>query len=91
MDGDELIHYVEAGSQNFDGEGGDGHASISLNGEILETQQYFTGTYTFKDNCMYSNFAPVAGEILEFHFYTTPKGTHLVYFGPGVSGTAVKP
>jgi hypothetical protein len=88
----EVIHYAEAGFQNFDGQGNfDGFYSSTLNGEPLDSQQYFTGTYVHNSDCVYTNYAPVGEGELIVHMYTTPKGTYLTYSGPGSSGTAMKP
>jgi hypothetical protein len=87
-----VLPYAEAGNQTFDGDGNfEGYFSASLNGTLIASQQYFTGTYRYEGNCVYTNFAPVGDEVLEFHLYTGPKGTSLSYSGPGISGRAVKP
>lgn len=92
VEGGEMIHYAEAGFQNFDGQGNfDGFYSSTLNGEPLDSQQYFTGTYELNSDCVYTNYAPVGDGVLIVHMYTTPKGTYLTYSGPGSSGTAIKP
>ena len=86
-----MLPYAEAGNQTFDGKGNfEGFFSASLNGELIASQEFFTGTYRHEGNCVYTNFAPVGGEVLEFHLYTTPKGTNLSYSAPGLSGRAMK-
>jgi hypothetical protein len=88
----EALPYVEAGFQTFDGEGNfDGVFSASLNGEAIASQEYFTGTYEHQGDCVYTNYAPVGDEVLEFHLYTTRKGTFMTYYAPGYAGTARKP
>jgi hypothetical protein len=91
-----VLPYAEAGILNFDGEGySEGVFSASLNGETIASQDLYTATYTLESNaaldCVYTQLAPVGDEMLEFHLYTTPQGTNISYFGPGVSGRAVKP
>jgi hypothetical protein len=89
------LPYAEAGVQTFYGDGTtEGVFSASLNGEPIASQDHFTATYTLEPDrgldCVYTQFAPVGDEVLEFHLYTTREGSNLTYFGPGVSGRAMK-
>ena len=90
-----VLPYAEAGVQTFYGDGTtEGVFSASLNGEPIVSQEHFTATYTLEPDlgldCVYTQFAPVGDDVLEFHLYTTREGSNLTYFGPGVSGRAMK-
>ena len=45
-----------------------------------------TATYRHETGCIYTAFAPVGGETLEFHLYLTDQGDTMTYYTAGVSG-----
>jgi hypothetical protein len=90
-DGKSVLPYAEAGTWTLDGLGhARGVFSASLNGTTIANQEAFTATYRHESDCIFTAFAPVGNEVLEFHLYATDQGATMTYFTAGVSGTQFK-
>ena len=87
-DGQNVLPYAEAGTWTLDGAGNaQGIFSASVNGDMIANQESFTATYQLKTGCVFTALAPVGGQTVEFHLYTTDQGATMTYFSPGISGT----
>lgn len=87
-DGQNVFPYAEAGTWTLDGVGNaQGVFSASVNGDVIANQEAFTATYQLKSGCVFTALAPVGGQTVEFHLYTTDQGATIAYFSPGISGT----
>ena len=90
-DGKTVLPYAEAGTWTLDGQGhAHGIFSASLNGLTIADQEAFTATYRLESACVFTAFAPVGNELLEFHLYPTDQGATMTYFTAGVSGSQFK-
>jgi uncharacterized protein (TIGR02246 family) len=95
FDGQASVPYAEAGIIHLDGAGNqEGIFSTSLNGETVDSQTAFSGTYEvaaqLEAGCAITAYAPVGDEVLVFHYYTTQGGDSWTYHSSGFSGIAVK-
>lgn len=87
LDGQAALPYAEAGTWTLDGEGrAQGIFSASLNGATIASQEAFTATYRHEGDCLYTAFAPVGDQTLEFHLYLTNQGDTMAYYAAGISG-----
>jgi uncharacterized protein (TIGR02246 family) len=94
-DGENTVHYAEAGIIYLDGEGNqEGIFSTGFGGTTVDSQTSFSGTYEvaaqLESGCAFTSYAPVGDEVLVFHYYSTLKGDTWTYYGPAFSGIAVK-
>ncbi|MCA1646762.1 MAG: hypothetical protein LC797_15330 [Chloroflexi bacterium] len=87
-DGTSVLPYADAGTWTLDGSGhAQGVFSASVNGTTILDQEAFTATYRHEAGCVFTPFAPVGNDVLEFHLYATTQGATMTYFTAGVSGT----